>query len=133
MQIIIIRQTSRNLLTSHFRFIQNLSMKIQLLEEQNQKLVEENNCLRRDKSKLETELQYVRQIFTKGQIRKLQSGTHAQIKWSVEDIANSIGLFAAGPRSYRLLRKRNYPLPGESTLRRWAGKINVQPGMFNIL
>lgn len=52
-----------------------------------------------------------------------------RIKWSANDIASAISLHAAGPRAYRLLLKRNYPLPAVSTLRTWAGKINVNPGI----
>lgn len=72
------------------------------------------------------ELQSLQKIFTPGQLRKLKSGK--QIKWAVEDVASAISLYAGGPRSYRLLRKRRYPLPGVSTLRRWAAKIDVLPG-----
>ncbi|GLV33193.1 hypothetical protein CBL_20073, partial [Carabus blaptoides fortunei] len=75
------------------------------------------------------ELQSVGKIFTKGQLRKLKSGK--QVKWFIEDIASAVSLYAGGPRSYRLLRKRSYPLPGVSTLKRWAGKIDVQPGILN--
>lgn len=72
-------------------------------------------------AKKTAELQFC--IFTKGQLRKLKSTSNNRILWSVEDIASSISLFSTGPRSYRLLRKRAYPLPGVSTLRRWADKL----------
>ncbi|KAJ8937551.1 hypothetical protein NQ314_011786, partial [Rhamnusium bicolor] len=49
------------------------------------------------------------------------------LKEELEDVAFAISLYAGGPCSYRLLRKRSYPLPGVSTIRRWAVKIDVRP------
>lgn len=69
----------------------------------------------------------IEKFLTEGQLRKLKTGK--QIQWSIQDVSSAISLYAAGPRAYRLLRKRNYPLPGVSTLRRWASKINMQKGM----
>lgn len=47
-----------------------------------------------------------------------------------EDIAAAIPLRNAGPRAYRLLRKRGCPLPSVSTLQRWAAKVVVKPGII---
>lgn len=68
-------------------------------------------------------------IFTKTQIRKLE---HPQkvIRWSVEDIASSISLYSAGAKAYRLLKKRQHPLPAISTLKVWASKIELKPGIL---
>uniref|UniRef100_A0A1Y1KF34 Transposable element P transposase-like RNase H domain-containing protein n=2 Tax=Photinus pyralis TaxID=7054 RepID=A0A1Y1KF34_PHOPY len=105
------------------------------LEMVNAKLIKaerESETDRRMLAKKTAELQLVEKIFTNGQLRKLKS-TSSRILWRVEDIASSISLFSAGPRSYRLLRKRGYPLPGLSTLRRWAEKIDVKPGILTII
>lgn len=69
-------------------------------------------------------------IFTKGQIRKVKN-LNARIKWSVEDISSAVSLFAAGPRAYRHLYRKNHPLPAPSTLRKWASKIKVEPGVID--
>lgn len=50
-------------------------------------------------------------------------------RYALEDISFATSLYATGPRSYRFLRKHKYNLPSTSTLRRWAGKINVEPGL----
>lgn len=76
--------------------------------------------------KEQQEKEAVEKIFTKGQLRKLK--TNKLVHWNVEDVTSAISLFAGGPRSYRLYRKRGYPLPAVSTLKRWASKINIQPG-----
>lgn len=69
----------------------------------------------------------IEQLFTEGQLRKLK--TAKQVQWTIGDVASAISLYAGGPRSYRLLRKRGYPLPSVSTLRRWASRINIKPGI----
>lgn len=84
----------------------------------------EKNC--QLENQLKKERGALAKIFTKGQLEKLK--TKKQIRWSVEDIASAISLYAGGPRSYRLLRKRGYPLPAVSTIKRWASKVNLQPG-----
>lgn len=67
-------------------------------------------------------------VFTTGQIRKLL--TEKNIHWSAEDISFAIALQGTSAKSYRYLRKNNYPLPSVSTLKRWAGKISCEPGVL---
>lgn len=50
--------------------------------------------------------------------------------WSADDIANGIAIHSAGARAYRLLLKKEYPLPAVSTLRKWCGKIKICPGIL---
>lgn len=52
-------------------------------------------------------------------------------KWSSEDIANAIAIHAAGPRAYRLLLRKQYPLPAVITLKKWCSKIEVYPGIIH--
>lgn len=89
-------------------------------------LQKENLFLKERLKNEKEESKSVEKIFTEGQLRKLKTGK--QIQWSIDDITSAISLYAGDPRSYRLLKKRGYPLPGVSTLRRWASKINMQPG-----
>jgi hypothetical protein len=70
----------------------------------------------------------VRKLFTPGQLKKL-SGKR-QVRWTAEDVASAISLRSVSPKAYRYLRgKCNYPLPGLSTLRRWAATFQMHPGM----
>lgn len=72
----------------------------------------------------------VEQIFTAGQIAILKNPKRTRGSWSSLDIAEALSLHAAGPRAYRLLKKKGYPLPGESTLRSWKAAINLEPGIL---
>ncbi|KAL1490106.1 hypothetical protein ABEB36_012847 [Hypothenemus hampei] len=89
-------------------------------------LEEENKQLQILLYKVTHEATAVEKIFTQGQLRKLRS--EKQIQWSIEDVSSALSLYSGGPRSYCLLRKRGYPLPGISTLRRWASKFEMRPG-----
>lgn len=75
----------------------------------------------------------VEKIFTPGQIRKMKDPHSKVVHWKVNDISHAIALHAAGPRSYRWMRNNNHPLPGESTLRRWANKIDIRPGILKFV
>lgn len=52
---------------------------------------------------------YVRSVFTEGQLRKMISP--GSLKWKWEDISSTICLQAAGPRVYRHLYNKGFPLP----------------------
>lgn len=79
--------------------------------------------------RLKTENGCINKIFTPRQRKKLQC--QKRIKWELEDIAQAIAIFASGPKAYRLLLKKKYPLPAVSTLKTWASKIDVNPGYLN--
>ncbi|CAI6357563.1 unnamed protein product [Macrosiphum euphorbiae] len=52
-------------------------------------------------------------------------------KWSPEDIASAITIRSVSPKAYRYLReKKNFPLPGMSTLRNWASTFSIEPGLL---
>lgn len=91
-----------------------------------QDLENEKNHLKHLLEKQKEDTKLVENIFTKGQLRKLKTGK--VIHWTVEDVASAISLYAGGPRCYRLLKKRGYPLPAVPTLKRWASKFDIQPG-----
>ena len=70
-------------------------------------------------------------MFSKAQIRRLSTGVRAQ--WSNDDISSAMTLYSAGPRAYRLLRKRGFPLPAPSTLGFWASKVQIIPGCLKVV
>lgn len=72
----------------------------------------------------------LKRIFTSTQSDQLEH-PNKKARWKAEDISSAMSLYSAGARSYRLLRKRNFPLPAPSTLRRWAKQIEIKPGILN--
>lgn len=70
-------------------------------------------------------------IFTPGQVKKMLYPENKRIRWSPEDIAFAISLRSVSPKAYRYLRSHNHPLPALSTLRKWAAKFSVEPGILN--
>lgn len=68
-------------------------------------------------------------IFTPNQIKKLKN-PKKRPTWTIEDIAKAIVIHSAGARAYRLLLKKGYPLPAESTLRAWCKKMKLEPGIL---
>lgn len=68
--------------------------------------------------------------FTKGQIKKLINPHKTKLMWDAADIASAISLRTVTPKGYKYLRKKNYPLPGLSTLRKRASKIILQEGVI---
>jgi len=70
-------------------------------------------------------------IFSPGQIQMLLQPSLKKIKWSSEDIARAISLRCVSPKAYRYMRDvLKIPLPGCSTLRRWASTIDMNPGVL---
>lgn len=71
-------------------------------------------------------------IFTDAQITVLMTGKRVQ--WSTDDIAAAVALHACSPKAYRFIRsKMKIPLPSEPTIRRWTAKIEVRPGVQEII
>lgn len=68
-------------------------------------------------------------IFTKGQIAKLKSGVK-RIRWTEEDVTQGITLYATSAKLYKLLYRKNFPLPAVRTLQTWAQKVNISPGLI---
>jgi len=73
-------------------------------------------------------------VYTPGQTRMLLKRNVTRITWSSEDIASAISLRCISPKAYRYMRNVvKMPLPGLSTLRRWACNINVDPGILDAI
>ena len=110
----------------------NLALEVKLKENEKKyqvkigKLEKEISSLSFELSNIEDKL---RGIFTDGQIKKLKNG-NKRLNWTQNDIASSITLFSASSKCYRLLRKKNFPLPAVRTLQHWAEKLDIQPGVL---
>lgn len=73
-------------------------------------------------------------FLSRGQIRLLLNPALSRIKWSPEDIASAVSFRCASPKGYRYMKDvLKMPLPGLSTLRRWANRIRVEPGILSVV
>ncbi|KAM8717279.1 hypothetical protein ACLKA7_004047 [Drosophila subpalustris] len=81
---------------------------------------------------MQTLSESLKSIFTESQVRKLQNGGK-RIKWNQDDITYASCLHAAGPRAYRHLLKKGFPLPCQSTLEKWLHSIEVKPGILELV
>uniref|UniRef100_A0A0C9PST5 T_0 protein n=1 Tax=Fopius arisanus TaxID=64838 RepID=A0A0C9PST5_9HYME len=71
------------------------------------------------------------QMFTPGQIRAIFLPVRRTVKWSAEDISAAITLRSVSVRAYQYLKtKRNIPLPGQSTLRKWMANMKLEEGIL---
>jgi len=99
------------------------------------KLKQQEQNRSRDIKRYEAKMhETLRKVFTPGQIRMLLKPNVTRITWSSEDIASAISLRCISPKAYRYMRNVvKMPLPGLSTLRRWACNINVDPGILDAI
>uniref|UniRef100_A0A034VU60 Transposable element P transposase n=1 Tax=Bactrocera dorsalis TaxID=27457 RepID=A0A034VU60_BACDO len=124
--------------------IKMLEKKVKLLQTENKKLKDDFSHAKRkleyEISELKVKLaksefyyknveEKLKEIFTDGQIKKLKNGSKRQI-WTQTDIANSITLYSASAKGYRLLRRSNFPLPAVRTLQSWAQKVEIDRGIL---
>lgn len=98
---------------------------LEIMKKQNQQLMQECYLLRKEN-------ECMKEIFTPGQIKKMEHQGKRQ-RWDANDISQGIALYSSGPKAYRLLLKKKYPFPAVSTLKKWAQKIDIDPGFLNIV
>jgi len=61
-------------------------------------------------------------------IRVLEGRYKKYVQWKEDDTAKSLSLYSLSKRAYsHLLTRWNFPLPSESTLKRWLQKIDLKP------
>jgi hypothetical protein len=67
-------------------------------------------------------------IFSPAQMQAIL--TKKRVKWAPDDIAAAIALHSFSRKSYFYVqRSMKIPMPSESTLKRWAARIGVRPGL----
>ncbi|XP_044007627.1 uncharacterized protein LOC122852096 isoform X2 [Aphidius gifuensis] len=110
-----------------------LKQKLKKLETVNTKLlqslaVNETKLEKKDKL-LQKYMKALTSVFTPTQIKILMNPGQTKSHWKAEDIASAISLQAVSPQCYRYLRmKMNFPLPSITTLKKWASKVDLNPG-----
>ncbi|XP_077277125.1 uncharacterized protein LOC143905538 [Temnothorax americanus] len=72
----------------------------------------------------------LKNVFTPKQIERIMYPNKKRVKWNIENISSAISLRSVSPKAYRYLRKNKYPLPGLSTLRKWATRLNLDEGIL---
>lgn len=70
-------------------------------------------------------------IFTETQIKILKSGKRSEFNSC--DISAAICLHKSGPRAYRHLHKKGFPLPSRPTLYRWLSNVNIKSGTLDVV
>lgn len=67
---------------------------------------------------MKEKLRKYEELFTPGQRKRIVTGkaTH----WTEEDKSVAMATYCAGPKAYKLLRKRGIPLPAPRTLKKYA-------------
>lgn len=89
--------------------------------------------LKAEVAALEEDKKALKKLFTPNQIKKLKN-PNKRLNWTVDDISKAIVIHSSGARTYRLLLKKGYPYPAVSTLRSWARKLQIVPGILkNVL
>ncbi|CAI6369848.1 unnamed protein product [Macrosiphum euphorbiae] len=124
--------------------IERLQNDLEQCKKKNEILLTENNKLRttvktlKDRMNLEDNRfesrfgKLLSNLFTSTQIKFLLHPTKKICRWLPEDISSAITLRSVSPKAYRYLRnKKGFPLPGLSTLRSWASKFSVEPGLLH--
>ncbi|XP_030766331.1 uncharacterized protein LOC115890293 [Sitophilus oryzae] len=72
----------------------------------------------------------LRRVFTNNQIDMILK-RKKRINWSMEEMNKAFALYCLCKKSYVYVKtKLNYPLPGLSTLRKWALQIKAQPDLL---
>ncbi|XP_035206866.1 uncharacterized protein LOC118181783 [Stegodyphus dumicola] len=70
-------------------------------------------------------------IFTENQI-KILTGKQKYVHWTNDEISNAFTLRYLSRKAYIFVRnKLQYPLPGVSSLRRWARTIEMRHGLLS--
>ena len=138
-------KNSYDILLDKYRTLlgENDEVKKQLIE-----IKKQNHSLKAKISTLEKDLQFIasklnieesyrvhieeslKQFLTKAQ-RDIIINKKKRVVWSSEDISNAFAIRYFSKRCYMYLReKQKYPLPGISSLQRWASRLEMREGIL---
>lgn len=109
-----------------------LGKKEKLLEKKDRTLGMKEKTISKSQRQEKKYKEILNTIFTPGQIKMLTNENKKQVNWCADDISSAMSLHSVSPRAYRFIRKSmKVPLPSVSTLRNWAQKFDVTPGILN--
>lgn len=68
------------------------------------------------------------EIFSATQVHALL--TKKRVVWDKDDISGAVALYVCSRKAFKFVKyKMKIPLPSEATIRRWAAKIKIGPGI----
>nr|AAB84175.1 repressor-like protein [Drosophila tsacasi] len=105
-----------------------------------------NEIMKKKISSMEKEMRSLRQqleqyqklekslghIFTETQIKILKSGGKRST-FNATDMSAAICLHSVGPRTYKHLYERGFPLPSRATIFRWLADIKINAGTLDVV
>lgn len=116
--------------------IEDLKKKLYIMTENYKQSKDENKLLLKSLSTLEKEKvengarSLVSTVLTKNQLDLILK-KKKKVVWTTEEISNAFALRCLSQRAYLYVRNTlKYPLPGLSSLRRWASKVNMTQGIL---
>jgi len=114
-----------------------LSERVKQLEEtilEQKKIIEsckkENQMLTSKKHATAIVSNELQKYFSPSQAKSIM--TQKRVNWSEEDIVKGLMLRSLSRKSYQFIRKKKlFPVPSISTLRKWVSKFDCSPGILN--
>ncbi|XP_071637807.1 uncharacterized protein [Temnothorax longispinosus] len=136
------QSNSQTVMSEHLRLrdkiIQDLMKRLSQTNKVNDLLKKQVKRLQREKTRVtkrvikENVHNVLKRIFTPKQIDVLMSNERKKrVKWGLEDISAAIMLRSLSPKAYRFFKENHYPLPGLSTLRNWASRMELKKGILS--
>ncbi|XP_071630365.1 uncharacterized protein [Temnothorax longispinosus] len=136
------QSNSQTVMSEHLRLrdkiIQDLMKRLSQTNKVNDLLKKQVKRLQREKTRVtkrvikENVHNVLKRIFTPKQIDVLMSNERKKrVKWGLKDISAAIMLRSLSPKAYRFLKENHYPLPGLSTLRNWASRMELKEGILS--
>ncbi|XP_071653525.1 uncharacterized protein [Temnothorax longispinosus] len=136
------QSNSQTVMSEHLRLrdkiIQDLMKRLSQTNKVNDLLKKQVKRLQREKTRVtkrvikENVHNVLKRIFTPKQIDVLMSNERKKrVKWGLEDISAAIMLRSLSPKAYCFLKENHYPLPGLSTLRNWASRMELKEGILS--
>ncbi|KAH8237097.1 hypothetical protein KR038_004235, partial [Drosophila bunnanda] len=74
----------------------------------------------------------LRNIFTETQIKILKSGGKRST-FNATDMSAAICLHSVGPRTYKHLYEKGFPLPSRATIFRWLADVKINAGTLDVV
>lgn len=114
--------------------------KLRKLEEENQRLLKENESLKQNScnseirdSTVHGEIRNIlKPLFSDTQINAIIKKNKKTKVWTDEDISSALTLRSLSPRCYKYLRtKKGFPLPSVSTLNQRVQNFDCEPGLLS--
>ena len=110
--------------------VENLKLKLQKQGNTISTLKKQVQISKSRKFKKQLAAEQLRKYFSSSQTKQIME--QKRVCWSEDDIVNGLLLCSLSKRSYSYIRrKKMFPLPAISTLRKWVSKFQCLPGVLD--